>query len=168
MVNPGRPIPRRTLVPLHVRIKNEQLSVRVKCQPIGIPEATSNHLPPVAVAVGANDVPGRCYDPLVKQDAIPVAGQQLILCIIAVGRLRARGKILGQEHIVPVRKIDETVGAKRDRVASMTDCATGFFEECHLIELIIPGRISEPIKALRIVGVRVEAVVRPKQSAALV
>ena len=40
-----------------------------------------------------------------------------------------------------MRKIDETVGAKRDRVASMTDCAAGFLR-CHLIELIIPGRIS--------------------------
>ena len=92
----------------------------------------------------------------------------MILCKIAVGRLRAWGKILRQKHIIPVREINKAIGAKRDRVASMPNGAAGFFEERHLIKLIIPSRVSEPIKALRIVGIGVEAVVRPKQPAAFV
>jgi hypothetical protein len=48
------------------------------------------------------------------------------------------------------------------------DSAAGFAQERHLVELIVAGCVAKPVKALRVVGVGVQAAVRPEKPAALV
>ena len=65
-------------------------------------------------------------------------------------------------------EVDETVRTKRDRIATVTDSTTGFAQKRHLVELIVASRVAQSIKALRVVGVGVQAAVRPEQPTALV
>ena len=50
----------------------------------------------------------------------------------------------------------------------MADSTTGFAQQRHLVKLVIASRIAQSIKALRVVGVGVQAAVRPEQPTALV
>ena len=65
-------------------------------------------------------------------------------------------------------EVDETVRTKRDGVAAVADSAAGFAQQRHLVELVIASRVAQSIKALRVVGIGVQAAVRPEQPTALV
>ena len=67
-----------------------------------------------------------------------------------------------------MRKVDETVRTESDGVAAVPYSAAGFTQERHLVELIVTGCVTKPVKALRVVGVGVQAAVRPEKPAALV
>ena len=168
VIDARRPVPRRALVPLHVSVVNEQLAVRIEGQAVGIAEAAGDHVPAFAVLVRADDMPRRRLDALVEHHAVPFARQQLVASVVAIGGCRCRLKTLPQQDVVAVREVDETVRAESDGVAAVPDSAAGFAQERHLVELIVAGCVAKPVKALRVVGVGVQAAVRPEKPAALV
>ena len=107
-------------------------------------------------------------DALVEHHAIPLARQQLVALETAIRRHRPGCEILRQANIVSVREVDQPVRAESDGVAAVPDSAAGFAQQRHLVELIVAGCVAKPVKALRVVGVGVQAAVRPEKPAALV
>src|SRR5437879_2455610 len=123
MADADGPVKWQAPVPFHVAVKAEHFAVGVESKIIGVAHAGAEQLAILAVLVEAqNEAAGR-LDAVAETVAVIRAREQLVLGVIAMGRIRRN--VIGHFREVAADDVEMFVWAEHDGVAAVL--AAGIF-----------------------------------------
>jgi hypothetical protein len=162
--HPRRPVPRQTHVPLNVGIIGEHLSIVVESQAKGIAQPAAHQLPTPSLGIRAHHMARRQLDGITPVEPVPRQRKPSVIRRVRQHRL-GRESALRRLDVVAVNGIKEPVRAEGQLVATVPDPARSVPQQPDVLKPPVPVRVAQSIQRMRIVGIGIDRIVSPEQSA---
>jgi len=144
MTDSRRAIPGEADIPLHVRVKGEQLTIGVEGNVILVTVTAADQLHRLAVRIDFRDPTTGGHDPHGVSTGIPHPRQQLVLLPIA-GNSRVTD--FRQLSVVAGANVKRfAIGAERDRMRTMFAFPADFAQQFDLVVLVVIVGVRHPVQ----------------------